>query len=61
MAGRPCIRSAPISLAATIFFALMYGARISMTIGIFTVITSGLIGITLGVVGGYLADASMTW
>ena len=32
---------------------LMYGARISMTIGIFTVITSGLIGITLGVVGGY--------
>jgi peptide/nickel transport system permease protein len=32
---------------------LMYGARISMTIGIFTVITSGLIGITLGVFGGY--------
>ena len=32
---------------------LLYGARISMTIGIFTVITSGLIGITLGVVGGY--------
>jgi len=32
---------------------LFYGARISMTIGIFTVITSGLIGITLGVVGGY--------
>jgi peptide/nickel transport system permease protein len=32
---------------------LMYGARISMTIGIFTVIASGLIGITLGVLGGY--------
>jgi peptide/nickel transport system permease protein len=32
---------------------LMYGARISMTIGIFTVITSGSIGITLGVLGGY--------
>ncbi|MEJ0016036.1 MAG: ABC transporter permease [Acetobacteraceae bacterium] len=32
---------------------LFYGARISMTIGIFTVITSGLIGIALGVVGGY--------
>ncbi len=32
---------------------LLYGARISMTIGVFTVITSGLIGITLGVVGGY--------
>jgi peptide/nickel transport system permease protein len=32
---------------------LLYGARISMMIGIFTVITSGLIGITLGVFGGY--------
>jgi peptide/nickel transport system permease protein len=32
---------------------LIYGARISMTIGIFTVMTSGLIGITLGVLGGY--------
>ena len=32
---------------------LIYGARISMTIGIFTVITSGVIGIALGVVGGY--------
>src|SRR5215831_14770592 len=31
----------------------MYGARISMIIGIFTVITSGVIGITLGVLGGY--------
>ncbi len=32
---------------------LIYGTRISMTIGIFTVIASGLIGITLGVLGGY--------
>ena len=32
---------------------LIYGARISMMIGIFTVITSGLIGTTLGVLGGY--------
>jgi peptide/nickel transport system permease protein len=32
---------------------LIYGSRISMTIGIFTVIASGLIGITLGVLGGY--------
>jgi peptide/nickel transport system permease protein len=32
---------------------LLYGARISMTIGVFTVITSGLIGISLGVLGGY--------
>ena len=32
---------------------LIYGARISMTIGILTVVTSGMIGITLGVLGGY--------
>ncbi len=32
---------------------LIYGARISMLIGILTVVTSGTIGITLGVVGGY--------
>jgi len=32
---------------------LLYGARISMTIGIFTVIASGLIGITAGMLGGY--------
>ena len=32
---------------------LIYGARISMLIGIATVITSGLIGIALGVASGY--------
>ena len=32
---------------------LIYGARISMLIGILTVVTSGLIGITLGVLGGF--------
>ena len=32
---------------------LIYGARISMTIGVMTVITSGLIGIALGVLGGF--------
>jgi peptide/nickel transport system permease protein len=32
---------------------LFYGARISMAIGIFTVMTSGSIGIMLGVLGGY--------
>jgi peptide/nickel transport system permease protein len=32
---------------------LMYGARISLMIGLATVITSGLIGTTLGVVGGF--------
>ena len=32
---------------------LIYGARISMLIGIMTVVTSGLIGISLGIVGGF--------
>jgi peptide/nickel transport system permease protein len=32
---------------------LIYGARISMVIGVLTVITSGLIGITLGILGGF--------
>ena len=32
---------------------LIYGTRISMLIGVMTVITSGLIGITLGIVGGF--------
>jgi peptide/nickel transport system permease protein len=32
---------------------LIYGARISMLIGILTVITSGLIGTTIGVLGGF--------
>jgi peptide/nickel transport system permease protein len=32
---------------------LIYGARISMLIGVLAVITSGVIGITLGIVGGF--------
>jgi peptide/nickel transport system permease protein len=32
---------------------LIYGARISMLIGVLTVVTSGLIGITIGVLGGF--------
>jgi peptide/nickel transport system permease protein len=32
---------------------LIYGTRISMLIGVLTVVTSGLIGITLGIVGGF--------
>ena len=32
---------------------LIYGARISMMIGLLTVVTSGLIGTSLGVVGGF--------
>ena len=35
------------------FSRLVYGARISMIIGISTVITSGLIGTTLGILGGF--------
>jgi peptide/nickel transport system permease protein len=35
------------------FSRLVYGARISMTIGLLTVIISGLIGISLGVIGGF--------
>jgi peptide/nickel transport system permease protein len=32
---------------------LIYGTRISMLIGVMTVITSGVIGITLGIIGGF--------
>jgi peptide/nickel transport system permease protein len=32
---------------------LIYGTRISMLIGILTVVTSGVIGITLGIIGGF--------
>ncbi|SHL37708.1 peptide/nickel transport system permease protein [Bradyrhizobium lablabi] len=32
---------------------LIFGTRISMLIGVLTVITSGLIGVTLGIVGGF--------
>ena len=32
---------------------LIYGTRISLLIGVLTVITSGLIGVTLGIVGGF--------
>jgi len=32
---------------------LIYGARISMMIGVLTVVTSGLIGISLGILGGF--------
>lgn len=35
------------------FSRLIYGTRISMLIGVLTVITSGLIGITMGVLGGF--------
>jgi peptide/nickel transport system permease protein len=35
------------------FSRLIYGARISMLIGVMAVITSGIIGITIGVIGGF--------
>ena len=35
------------------FARLVYGARISLLIGVMTVITSGIIGTTLGVLGGF--------
>jgi peptide/nickel transport system permease protein len=37
------------------FSRLILGARISMTIGVLTVITSGIIGTTLGVLGGFFS------
>jgi peptide/nickel transport system permease protein len=32
---------------------LIYGTRISLLIGVLTVVTSGIIGITLGIIGGF--------
>src|ERR1700680_2913394 len=32
---------------------LIYGTRVSMLIGVLTVIASGIIGITLGIIGGF--------
>jgi peptide/nickel transport system permease protein len=35
---------------------LIYGTRVSMLIGVLTVVTSSLIGITLGVIGGFYGE-----
>ena len=51
--GRPENWLGTDQLGRDYFSRLIYGARISMLIGIMTVITSGTIGITLGVLGGY--------
>ena len=51
--GRPENFLGTDQLGRDYFSRLIYGARISMLIGIATVITSGLIGITLGVLGGF--------
>ncbi len=51
--GRPENFLGTDQLGRDYFSRLIYGARISLLIGIATVITSGLIGITLGVMGGF--------
>ena len=40
---------------------LLYGARVSMTIGVLTVLISGAIGITLGMVGGFFGGRVDSW
>ena len=52
--GRPDHFLGTDQLGRDYFSRLIYGARISMLIGVATVITSGLIGITLGMLGGFL-------
>jgi len=51
--GRPEHFLGTDGLGRDYFARLVYGARISMLIGIATVVTSGLIGIAFGVVGGF--------
>jgi peptide/nickel transport system permease protein len=51
--GQPAHLFGTDQLGRDYFSRLIYGARISLLIGVATVITSGLIGITLGVLGGF--------
>jgi peptide/nickel transport system permease protein len=51
--GRPENFFGTDQLGRDYFSRLIYGARISMLIGLATVVTSALIGITLGVLGGF--------
>ena len=51
--GRPENFLGTDQLGRDYFSRLIYGARISMLIGTMAVITSGIIGITLGVLGGF--------
>jgi len=51
--GRPANFLGTDHIGRDYFSRLIYGARISMLIGLATVVTSGLIGITLGVMGGF--------
>jgi len=51
--GRPGNWLGTDQLGRDYFSRLIYGARISMLIGVLTVLTSGIIGITLGMLGGF--------
>jgi peptide/nickel transport system permease protein len=51
--GNPAHFLGTDQLGRDYFSRLIYGARISMLIGLATVVTSGVIGITLGVLGGF--------
>ncbi len=53
MGGSPANWLGTDQLGRDYLSRLIYGARISMLIGILTVVTSGTIGITLGVLGGF--------
>src|SRR6266480_1686317 len=43
-----------------VFSAILYGLRISLTVGILGVIFAGTLGITLGLVAGYVGDRKST-
>lgn len=53
MGGTPLNPLGTDQLGRDYLSRLLYGARISMLIGTLAVVTSGAIGITLGVLGGY--------
>jgi peptide/nickel transport system permease protein len=51
--GRPAHLLGTDQLGRDYLSRLIYGTRISLMIGVLTVITSGIIGITLGILGGF--------
>ena len=53
MGGQPGHLFGTDQLGRDYLSRLIYGTRISVVIGLFTVVTSGLIGITLGLLGGF--------